>query len=146
MRKEDEPVIVEQTFNSSNDAVWNAITEIDQMRQWYFDNIPAFKAEVGFETQFNVQNEGRNFLHLWKVTEVIPKRKIVYDWRFEGYAGDSFVVFELFEQNNSTKLRLTCHVRESFPQDIPEFKRESCVAGWDYFIRKSLKEYLEKTD
>lgn len=145
MRKEDEPVVVEQIFDRPSDVVWNAITRIDQMRQWYFPNIPAFKAEVGFETRFNVQNEGRDFLHLWKVTEVVPKKKLVYDWRFEGYAGDSFVVFELFEQDNSTKLKLTCHVRESFPQDVPEFKRESCVAGWDYFIRKSLKEYLENT-
>ncbi len=42
------------------------------MRKWYFENIPAFKPEVGFETQFNVQSEERNFLHKWKVTEVQP--------------------------------------------------------------------------
>ena len=75
MRKNDEPVVVEQTYNTSINAVWSSITEIDQMRQWYFENIPSFKPEVGFETQFNVENEGRNFLHIWKVTEVVPKKK-----------------------------------------------------------------------
>jgi len=49
MRKNDEPIIVEQTFNRSIDTVWNSVTEIDQMRQWYFENIPSFKPEVGFE-------------------------------------------------------------------------------------------------
>jgi uncharacterized protein YndB with AHSA1/START domain len=143
MRKNEEPIVVEQTFNSSIDVVWNTITEIDQMRQWFFENIPAFLPDVGFETQFNVQSQDRNFLHMWKVTEVVPLKMIEYNWKYEGYEGDSFVVFELFEQDNMTKLRLTHRVVESFPEDIPEFSRESCVEGWTFFIRKSLKEYLE---
>ena len=67
---------------------------------------------------------------------------ITYNWKYEGYPGDSFVVFELFEQNNSTKLRLTHNVQESFPQNVPEFSREMCVEGWTFFIKESLKEYL----
>ena len=144
MRKNDEPIIVEQTFNTSVDIVWNSITEIDKMRQWYFENIPSFKPEVGFEIRFNVQSQDRNFLHIWKVTEVVPLKKIVYNWRYENYPGDSLVKFELFEDNNSTKLRLTHQVLENFPDDIPEFKRESGVEGWTFFIRKSLKKFLEK--
>jgi uncharacterized protein YndB with AHSA1/START domain len=145
MKKTDEPIIVEQTFNAPVDAVWNAITEIDRMRQWYFENIPAFKPEVGFETQFNVQSQDRNFLHLWKVTEVEPGRMITYNWKYEDYPGDSFVTFELFQQNNLTKLRLSVEILEDFPEDIPEFRRESCIGGWTYFIGKQLKEYLEKS-
>jgi hypothetical protein len=41
-------------------------------------------------------------------------------------------------------LRLTYIVIEKFPEDIPEFTRESGMVGWNYFIRKKLKEYLEK--
>jgi len=136
--------MVEQTFNESIDTVWNSITMIDQMRQWYFKNIPSFKPEVGFETQFSVQSQGRNFLHMWKVTEVVPKKMIMYNWKYDGYPGDSFVVFELFKQNNLTKLRVTHQVQESFPEDIPEFSRESCIEGWTFFTRKSLKEFFEK--
>lgn len=143
MNKHDEPVVVEQTFRTSIDTVWRAITEIDQMRQWYFENIPAFKAEPGFETQFNVHCEGRDFLHMWKVTELVPLKKITYRWRYEGYAGDSFVVFELIEQSNATLLKLTHQVTESFPDDIPEFNRESCVGGWTYFIQDRLKDFLQ---
>jgi uncharacterized protein YndB with AHSA1/START domain len=144
MRKIDEPVVVEQTFGNSIDVVWKAITEIDQMRQWYFDNIPSFKPEVGFETQFNIRNQNRNFLHMWKVTEVVPEKMIKYNWKYDGYSGDSFVTFELFEQDNLTKLRLTHQAQENFQEDVPEFSRELCLEGWTYFIRKSLKEFLEK--
>ena len=145
MRSSDEPIVVEQTFNATIDTVWKAITQVDLMRQWYFDNIPAFRPEVGFETQFNVRSQGRDFLHMWRVTEVVPGRKIVYGWRFAEYAGDASVAFELIKQDNLTSLRLTCTVRESFPEGIPEFTRESCIGGWEYFIKKSLKEYLERT-
>ena len=112
------------------------------MRKWYFEDILAFKPEVGFETQFLVQSGGRDFKHNWKVTDVVTGEKIAYNWKYDGYPGDSFVVFELFEEGNSTKLKLTHTVRESFPRDIPEFQRESGIQGWKFFIKKRLKEYL----
>jgi uncharacterized protein YndB with AHSA1/START domain len=143
MRKEDDPIVVEQSFNATTEAVWNAITEIDQMHRWYFDNIPDCKPEVGFETQFSIQNKNRVFLHMWKVIEVILNKRLVYNWKYDSYASDSNVIFEIFEQNNLTTLRLTTQILESFPQDIPEFKRESCDKGWKYFIQNNLKGYLE---
>ena len=144
MKTNEEPIIIEQTFNQSVDIVWKAITDIKQMRQWYFDNIPSFKPEVGFETRFNVQSQNRNFPHIWRVTEVIPNKRIKYDWRYEGYPGDSFVLFELFRVNSLTLLRLTHRVKENFPDDIPEFTRESGIQGWTYFIREKLVEFLQK--
>ena len=143
MKVDDDPVIVEQTYSATTDAVWTAITDISKMRQWYFDNIPSFKAEVGFETHFNVTNEGRNFLHQWKVTEVVPRKKLTYDWSYAQHPGDGFVVWELFDEGDMTRLRLSMHIREDFSDDIPEFRRESCLAGWEYFIKQRLREYLE---
>ena len=143
MKTTDEPIVVEQTFNSSVESIWNSITEISEMRKWYFENIPAFKPEVGFETQFNVQSEERNFLHKWKVIEVQPIKMIKYSWEFEEYPGKSTAAFEIIKENNKTKLRLTVEVLKDFPDDIPEFKRESCIAGWDYFLNGRLREHLE---
>ncbi|HRN28000.1 MAG: SRPBCC domain-containing protein [Ignavibacteriaceae bacterium] len=143
MKTTDEPIIIEQIFNSSVEAVWNSITEIEQMHKWYFENIPAFKPEIGFETQFNVQIEQRNFLHIWKVVEVQPMKLIKYSWEFEEYNGKSNTAFEILKENNQTRLRLTVEVLKDFPDDIPEFKRESSSAGWEYFINGRLKDYLE---
>jgi len=145
MKKDEAPIVVEQAFRVSSERVWAAITEIDEMRQWYFDNIPAFQAEVGFETEFNVNSGGRDFPHLWKVTEVVPREKITYNWRFGGYAGDAYVSFELFPEGDGTKLRVTFRVVEDMPEAVPEFERESGVDGWTYFINRSLKAYLENT-
>jgi uncharacterized protein YndB with AHSA1/START domain len=145
MKITDEPIVVEQTFNKSIDIVWDSITKINQMRQWYFENIPSFKPKVGFETQFNVQSQDRNFLHLWKVTEVVPKKLIAYNWKYDGYTGDSFVQFELFKEKNCTRLKLTHHIKESFPEYIPEFRRASGIEGWTFFIKNSLKGFLEKS-
>ncbi len=143
MKKADKPIIVEQTFDVSPGELWHAITELKQMTQWFFENIEAFEPKVGFGTRFVVENEGRVFPHLWEIIEVVPLKKITYNWRYEGYTGDSFVTFELSDQGKNTKLKLTHAVTEDFPPNIPEFTRESCVAGWNYFIKQRLKDYLK---
>ena len=142
MKSTNAPIIVEETYSVSMKNVWDAITELDQMKMWFFNQIESFKAEKGFETQFVVEVENRKFTHLWKITEVIPNQKIKYNWRYKEYKGDSFVTFELAKEANYIKLKLTAEVVSSFPSDIPEFTRESGINGWEYFIKKSLTEYL----
>lgn len=138
------PVVVEQVFPASRDAVWKAITDKDQMRQWFFETIEDFVPEPGFETQFNVRAEDKDYLHLWKVTEVIPNKKIVYKWRYGGYPGDSFVFWELSETAIGTQLRLTHRGHATFSQDEPVFNRENCEEGWRYFLCERLKAFLER--
>ena len=144
MKKEEPPIVVEQDFDRSVSAVWDAVTKIGEMRKWYFENIPDFKAEEGFATRFVVESGGRSFLHLWEVTEVDPQHKVVYNWRYEGLPGDSLVTFEVSGDEKSARLRVTALVLESFPEDIPEFSRESCLGGWTYFIKGRLKAYLDE--
>ncbi len=138
------PLIVEQSFGVSAEEVWRAITDVDQMRQWYFENISDFRAEVEFEfeTRFEIRNEGLVFLHQWKVTEVVPLRKIEYEWTYAGYSGAFLATFELSEQHDQTTLTLTALVLESLPDDVPEFTRESGLTGWVYFITQSLRRFL----
>ncbi len=143
MKVSEDPVVVEEEFDCSLLSVWEAITEVEQMRAWYFDNIPEFEAAVGFETQFLVVNEGREFPHLWRITEVVPMEKIAYEWRFGGYPGRGLVAFELSEDNGATRLQLTNRVLEDFPDEVPEFRRESCLEGWRYLLGESLRAYLE---
>ncbi|WP_420574640.1 SRPBCC family protein [Kordia sp.] len=145
MKTSEPPIIVSQHFSQSAKTVWNAITDVSQMQQWFFDNIPDFKAEVGFQTKFNVKAPSRDFIHLWTVTEVIPQQKIVYNWKYENVAGDSFVTFTLEEVHNETILTLTTTVIEDFPDEIPEFTRESCLGGWNYFIKEQLLNFLNNS-
>lgn len=143
MKISENTVIVEQFYNVAKHKVWSAITNVDEMRLWFFDNIPAYKAEVGFKTQFLIQVGKRKFTHLWEITEVIPEQKITYNWKYKEYPGDAFVTFELFEEEEKVRLRLTMVVTEDFPDHVPEFSWDSCSQGWKYFIIERLKDYLE---
>jgi len=70
------PVIVERTYGASVNDVWKAITDFDQMKQWYMPALRAFEPKVGFETEFSVEHEGNKFPHIWKVTEVVPQKRL----------------------------------------------------------------------
>lgn len=146
MTSPPQAIVVEQAFDVSRETLWQAITDHQQMVQWFFDNIPDFKAEVGFETQFNVNAGERDYFHLWKITEVTPQQKIVYDWRYRDILGVGRVTFEIFEEGNGSLLRLTNEGLDSFPQDLPEFAPESCIGGWKYFVQGTLKRFLESSD
>lgn len=137
------PVTVDQLLNVPVQKVWNAITQHDQMTQWFFDNIPEFEPEVGFQTRFPVHSGERVFTHLWKLLEVVPLKKIVYQWSYLEYPGNSRVVFELKELGPQTKLLVNHEILEPFPQDIREFTSESCRTGWEYFIQGRLRLFLE---
>ncbi len=113
------------------------------MKKWFFEDIGTFKAEVGFKTQFNVEANGKNYLHIWQITEVQDHTKLTYNWKYGGYAGNSYVCWELSTVNNLTKLKLTHYGIETFPKDNPDFEREACLEGWKYFICQRLKAFLE---
>ena len=136
-----EAVVFERTFNAPVGRVWKALTDVEEMRQWYF-NLKQFKAEVGFEFEFVVEHEGTTYHHLCKVTEVIPQKKIAYTWRYKGHEGDSLVTFELFADGNETRLKLTHQGLETFPKTAA-FARRNFEAGWTAIIDSELKQFLE---
>jgi uncharacterized protein YndB with AHSA1/START domain len=137
-------VVIERTFNAPVARVWKALTDVDEMREWYFD-LKEFKPEVGFEFAFVVEHEGNIFDHRCKVTAVIPEKTIVYAWRYHGSEGDSLVTIKLFPEGDRTRLKLTHEGLETFPK-LPSFARENFAEGWTKIIGTSLKEYLENDD
>jgi uncharacterized protein YndB with AHSA1/START domain len=138
-----EPFVIERTLKAPSEKVWTAITDKDQMKQWYFD-LAEFKPEVGFEFSFIGGSEEQKYVHLCKITEVVPGKKLQYSWRYDEYPGNSFVTFELFPEGNQTKLKLTHEGLETFPTDNKDFARSSFEAGWTYIIGKSIVEFFEK--
>ena len=137
-----EVVVMERTFNASAGKVWQALTDVDQLRQWYFD-LKEFRPEVGFEFEFVVEHEGNSYHHLCKATEVIPQKKIAYTWRYKGEPGNSLVTFELFGEREKTRLRLTHEGIESFPK-TPAYARKNFEAGWTAIIGSELKRFVEE--
>jgi uncharacterized protein YndB with AHSA1/START domain len=140
--KSSDAVEVERTFNAPVARVWKALTDVDQMRQWYFD-LKKFKPEVGFEFGFVVEHDGNTYDHRCRITEVIPQKKIAYTWRFEGHEGNSLVTIELFPEGEKTRLKLTHEGLETFPK-TPAFARENFEKGWTQIIGSELKKFVEK--
>jgi uncharacterized protein YndB with AHSA1/START domain len=136
------PFTIERTYNASVKKVWEAITDKDKMKQWYFD-LATFKPEVGFEFSFSGKgSKGENYIHLCKVLEVIENEKISYSWTYQDYPGYSVVTFELFEEGkDKTRLKLTHSGLETFP-GTGDFTPASFEAGWNDLIGKLLKNYL----
>lgn len=138
-----EPFVIERIFSVPIEKIWKAITDKDEMKQWYFD-LKEFKPVVGFEFQFYGEgHKGEKYLHLCKITDVLPHRKLTYNWRYDGYEGNSFVTFELFEEGNKTKLKLTHERLETFPMNNPDFAKESFMQEWTELIGTSLKKFIE---
>lgn len=140
---ENEPVIIERVYNAPIDKVWKALTDNDEIKQWYFQ-LKEFKPEVGFKFQFTGgADNGPQYLHLCEITELIEDRKIAYTWRYDGLPGNSEVSWELFEQGDKTLLKLTHTGLESFAANGTDFAKTSFNAGWNYFVNDALKKHLE---
>ncbi len=138
-----QPIRMERIYNAKVKKVWQAITDNNQMKQWYFD-IAEFKPEVGFEFQFTGEGkDGEKYIHLCKVVEVIKEKKLTYSWRYDGFEGNSFVTFELSAEGEETKLKLTHTGLETFPANNPDFAKESFTEGWNYITGTSLKQFVE---
>ncbi len=132
---------MERTLNAPVARVWQALTDVDQMRQWYFD-LKEFKPRTGFEFEFVIEHEGNNYHHLCRVTEVIPQRKIAYTWRYKDQPGDSLVTFELSPDGEKTRLKLTHSGIETFPK-TPAYARKNFETGWTAIIDSELKPFVE---
>lgn len=146
METQTKPLVIERTFNAPVHKVWEAITDNDKLKQWYFD-IAAFKPEVGFTFEFYGSKDGKKFLHLCRVTEVIPNQKLSYTWKYDGYPGESLLTFELFAEGDKTRLVLTHSGLNSFPvTDTNDFAVENFTIGWTQLIGTNLKTFVEKTE
>ena len=138
-----EPFVIERTYNAPIQKLWKAITDKNQMKEWYFD-LEEFKAEPGFEFSFYGEGkQGEKYLHLCKITEVIPGKKIQYTWRYDKFDGDSLVTFELFEEGTQTRLKLTHEGLETFTSDNPDFAKQNFIEGWTHITSISLREFVE---
>ena len=136
-------IVVEKTYNASAQKIWKALTDKNEMKKWYFD-LKEFIPKIGFEFRFlGGPEDGIQYEHVCVITEVIHGQKLTYSWRYEGYAGISYVTFELFPEGKNTRIQLTHAGLETFPADNPDFAKENFAEGWTAIIGTSLKEYVE---
>ena len=77
-----------------------------------------------------------------EVLDLDAGRRIVYSWRYGGVPGDSKVSWELAESGEGSRLTFAHTATEFFDTDDPLFSRESCQAGWEYFLNGQPPAFL----
>ena len=137
--KQVQPLVIERTYAAPVAAVWSALTDSTQMKQWYID-WDGFKPEVGCEFSFHADKNGTIYVHLCQVKEVIPNKKISYSWRYQGHEGNSLVTWELFDEGENTRLKLSHEGLETFTV----FKRDRFMEGWNHFVNTALPQFLSE--
>lgn len=140
---ENQPLILERMAGSSVEKIWQALTDIQKLRQWFFPMMENFEPKVGFETAFDVHHNGNVYPHLIQVVEAVPNQTIAYTWRYGGYPGNSIVKFGIETVDHQSKITLTHIVTESFEAEkYPGFSEENFKQGWTHFI-ESLQKFVE---
>lgn len=136
-------LVIEKDYKAPIQSVWSALTDCNQMKLWYFD-IKDFKAEPGFEFSFSAGEGEKKYVHVCKIIGANPVTRLSYSWRYEGYAGDTVVTFELMPTSeNTTHLRLTHAGLETFPSDVPDLSADNFREGWEHILGVSLANMVE---
>lgn len=128
-------VTIVRRIKASPAKVWAAITQPDQMIQWWGpDAGPTLRADVDvrpggrFSVVFRLLNgEEHNPTGIYQ--EVIPERKLVFTWDLPGER-ESLVTFLLKPIDGGTELTL---LHEHLPD---EAARESHEQGWSGLLDK----------
>ncbi|RLZ09102.1 SRPBCC family protein [Faecalibacter macacae] len=135
------PLIIEKQYNCTIEVLWNAISNPNAMKEWYFD-VKGFELEVGNQFEFYAGE----YLHECRIEDVFLYHKLVYTWTYPIYEGESEVTFLINpdkEFENYSQLKLIHDGIASFPQDDANFSRNSFEAGWEELLEISLREYVE---
>lgn len=138
---EPKAVVIERVLNAPVSLVWKAISNVTEMRKWYFE-LEEFKPEVGFSFEFTSGGAVKQYKHLCEVKESVKEKRLAYSWCYEGYPGNSLVTWELEAQGNKTLLRIIHTGLESFAANGSDFTTQSYTGGWTHFA-DALKTYLE---
>lgn len=135
------PLIIEKQYNCTIEVLWNAISNPNAMKEWYFD-VKGFELEVGNQFEFYAGE----YLHECRIEDIFLYHKLVYTWTYPIYEGESEVTFLINpdkEFENYSQLKLIHDGIASFPQDDANFSRNSFEAGWEELLEISLREYVE---
>lgn len=130
------------TIHAPVEEIWQAITDKNHMREWYFD-IPDFELKEGSVFNF-FEPGGRNqFHHRCEILTVEENRKFSHTWTHPSLTqGSSVVTWSLVPlDENKTQVTLTHEGVESFADSGNMFLPENYQLGWDGFMY-ALKNYI----
>ncbi len=138
-----ENVKISVKVNAPVEKVWNALTDKEEMKKWYFD-IPDFELKEGFAFNFYEPGEERKFHHHCEIAEVIPQQKFKHTWTYPDVSKEKTLVkWELTPENDGTMVTLTHKGLENLHHLGEDFYIENYQKGWEEILGTSLKNFVE---
>ena len=128
-------------FEATKEKVWDAITNSEVMKIWYFD-ISNFNLTIGNEFSF-YESEKKEYLHSGEILKVEENKMLQHTWKHpEQSEGSSVVTWILEEIDGKIKVTLTHKGLESFADAGPNFAPANYQMGWDALVKTNLRNYL----
>ena len=135
-------VKVISVFETSKQKVWEAITNPEIMKIWYFD-MSNFKLEIGNEFTF-YEPYGNEFFHKCKVLSFEENKMFQHTWAHPQQSkGTSILTWNIEEiEVNKVKVSLIHEGLDSFADGGDKFAATNYEMGWNALIKTSLRNYL----
>ena len=135
-------VKVEAVFDATKSQVWEALTNTEIMKVWYFD-ISNFKLAVGSEFSF-YEGDKKEYLHEGEILKVEQNAVLQHTWKHPQQSkGSSIVTWEIEETgDNKVKVTLSHEGLENFADAGPNFAPANYEMGWNAIVKTNLRNYL----
>lgn len=135
-------VKVEAVFDATKSQVWEALTNTEIMKVWYFD-ISNFKLAVGSEFSF-YEGDKKEYLHEGEILKAEQNAVLQHTWKHPQQSkGSSIVTWEIEETgDNKVKVTLSHEGLENFADAGPNFAPANYEMGWNAIVKTNLRNYL----
>ncbi len=135
---------IERTYPISTAALWQAMTDKQKLKEWFFD-IPNFSTVEGAEFEFTkVENPDGKF-HECTVLEVKPEELFKFTWRHPKQPiGNSIITWRFIPRRGATTLHLTHEGLEHFKDAGEQFSLDRFESGWERILGDALPKFIEK--
>lgn len=135
-------VKVEAVFDATKSQVWEALTNTEIMKVWYFD-ISNFKLAVGSEFSF-YEGDKKEYLHEGEILKVEQNVVLQHTWKHPQQSkGSSIVTWEIEESgDDKVKVTLSHEGLENFADAGPNFAPANYEMGWNAIVKTNLRNYL----
>lgn len=135
-------VKVSSIIETSKQKVWEAITNPEVMKVWYFD-MSNFKLEIGNVFSF-YETDGRTFFHECKILNFEENKMLQHTWTHPQQSKGSSIVTWTIEELESGKVEVTLTHEgvDSFADGGEKFAPANYEMGWNALVKTSLRNYL----
>lgn len=127
-------------INAPRERVWQAITDAEQIQQWWGDYWDIPTLEVGATIKFGKPDD----FMLATIDVLDPPRQFTIHWppQPQYHSTPILTIFVLAEENGGTRVTVSETGFEALPDDVRQTRFDQTAQGYAT-VMDNLKKYLE---